>query len=117
MQAIPAKPIPLQPPKPYARRKLERTKSLESVLDKEANEYTYIDPHVRQAAPTLPRPRPPRPPPPRKLYSVSPNKPAITQRTLLSSSEQIRKSMIHLGQRNSAPLTPTPKERSRWRKQ
>jgi len=112
MQAVPGRPIPVQPPKPYAS-KLDRSKSLDNFLD---NEYTYIDPHFMQATPPSPRRRPPRPPPPRKI-SVPQNKPAITQRTLFSSAELNKKPVNQLGQRNSAPLAPTPKERSRWSKQ
>ena len=86
MQAFPTKqPIAVncKSPKQDERRRLSRTQSLESGLDKD-HEYIYIEPCTQ--SPTLhQRPVPPaRPPPPKRSYS--PNKPAITKRTMIPGS-------------------------------
>ena len=116
LQDLPRQSVAFRPPIPHQKR-LERTKSLESILDRD-NEYTYIDPRVSQcgSATMARRPAPPRPPPPRK-HSASPNKPVVPQRTIAphSPGSPSSRQLTALGQRNSVPLPPTPKERSnKW---
>ena len=116
MQTIPtSQPTAVHPPVPYARR-LARTKSLESIVDSDP-----VKPCVTQSEfGTLPHRRvPPRPPPPRRLYQVSPDKPAIPQRTVVPPAKPLRR-LTPVSQRKSVPSlpsgSPTPKERSsKWR--
>jgi len=124
MQAIPAKLRPIKPPLPHPRRKLERTTSFESIMDKDYHEYAYIEPHVTRA-PVLPRTRPPRPPPPRppppkRLPASIKNKHVITQAALTPSAKPVfrnrSKSLSKSISLASTPSLSTSKEHSRNQK-